>query len=59
MSFHLRSKNWLGTTILINSKNKETISPNIEYKNKANSLKLELVIYQAKTCGSGFNRKQG
>ena len=40
-------------------KNKETIFPEICYKNKADSLKLESVIYLAKTCGSGFSRKEG
>ena len=40
-------------------KNKKTIFPDICYKNKADSLKLESVIYLAKTCGSGFSRKEG
>ena len=40
-------------------KNKETVFPDLCYKNKADSLKLESVIYLAKTCGSGFSRKEG
>ena len=37
-------------------KNKETVFPDLCYKNN-DSLKLESVIYLAKTCGSGFSRK--